>query len=500
MATCTSCGKPVPAQAKFCKACGATLSQPSPNGTFAPALSPPSTHVQQLSPGNSQAKGASPEPLLENCGACGELTPATSKFCRLCGQPRSSDLAQSAASKAFAPQPAPPKPAPSPSDNTARNPRPEKSNFAAASPFKPSSTSAGRPSAFKYAAVAAVATVALGGLAFGYYELRKHSHLSVPTVDPLVAPPPPSALPPTTSANQASDPSVSSLPPNPSPQDTSTPPTVTPPDSAQAQPNTSAKGNQEFTSSSPGQVNTQPRANMAHRPESFANNPIPPPPKSVPPPYQQAHDNSQQAFAAGRYIEPSDNCALYWARLASQQGDPASAQLESQVFDRMMTLVQSARSSHDYDSAASTLAKLASLFPDHAQIPPLINNIREDQAAYNRQIEQQKKAELLEEQTRQFTVRHRHLVRLVNFKPVYAYCEGTLKVTPDAITRFDCTSTTDPSGRCDHLNFPAGNIQEAHLNSDGTLHLSTRSGKFDFYGDANGIQSALQSSGALTHK
>jgi type IV pilus assembly protein PilA len=212
----------------------------------------------------------------------------------------------------------------------------------------------------------------------------------------------------------------------------------------------------------------------------------------APPPYQEAHTNAEQAFAAARYIDPPDGSALYWSRLAQQRGDPNAGQIEAQVLDKMTSSVQADRTAKNYDSAILTLSRLMQLFPDRAELRQMSSAISQEQDSYNRQVDQQRKAEALRAQTKQFRLRHRHVLGLgPGFKPMYAYCEGILRITPDARAQFDCTSA-DPRGRCDHFSLNRNELQNLRMNNDGGLHVETRSGKFDFYGDSGSIQGASQ--------
>ncbi len=165
----------------------------------------------------------------------------------------------------------------------------------------------------------------------------------------------------------------------------------------------------------------------------------------------------------------------------------------------MTATVQAARVARNYELATALLARLIPLFPDHPELQQMSANVRQDQEAFARQVEQQQKAEELQAQTKQFSLRHRHVVGL-GFPPVYAYCEGFLKITPDGMARFDCTRTTDPNGRCDHLVFRTGDLRELRTNKDGSLHMATQSGKFDFYGDSGSIQESLNALQSLVGK
>lgn len=225
-----------------------------------------------------------------------------------------------------------------------------------------------------------------------------------------------------------------------------------------------------------------------------------PPPPAVPP-YQQAHESAEQAFAAARYIEPLDDSALYWARRAKLQGDPAADQIEQQVLERMTATVQAARGARNNELATALLAKLTPLFPRSQELQQMNTTIRQEQEEYAKQIERQRQEAELRAQTKQFALRHRHVVGLQSLKPIYSYCEGILRITPDGIARFDCTRTADQRGRCDHVIFNAGDVKELRLNSDGSLHLAARSsGNFDFYGNPSAIQGSLDALRGLVRK
>jgi hypothetical protein len=214
-------------------------------------------------------------------------------------------------------------------------------------------------------------------------------------------------------------------------------------------------------------------------------------------PYQRAHNAAEQAFAAARYIDPPEDSALYWARAARQQGDPSADQVEQQVFDRMTATVQAARGARNHGLALALLEKLIPLFPDRAELPQMREAIQREQ---DTSVRLPSPPPPPPAQPKEFLLRHRHVIGLQNLKPVYSYCEGVLRITPDGLARFDCSRTADPRGRCDHVVFSAGDIQEVRANNDGSLHLAARSGNFDFYGNASVIESSLGALRTLARK
>lgn|GEM_PF-6080219 len=494
---CTSCGKPVPLNARFCKSCGATLAPPAPSPVRTAASSPISPLAAQSSPHNRPTTARSPEPPLENCPACGELIPVSSKFCKRCGQSRISTLTQPSSLAPSASRPTSTAPASSAPIDTDHQ---STSTTGASKPSRVSTSRSERPMYSerstwpKYVAISTIAVIALGGLAFGYSRFRKHSTSSTQAVDTPSAAPSSGPEPPAVDA-QPSTPSTSS--PGTSSQETSATPAPHTDLLMGAQPVPSTTANEQQPSTST-QTSPQPKINSIHRSESALSSATPLPPKpSMPPPYQQARESSQQAFAAGRYVEPTDNSALYWARLARQQGDPTAAQLEDQVFDRIMILVQSARNARDYQSATDSLAKLAPLFPDRQQIPQMLSSVREDQAAYNRQLETQR----IDAQTKRFSVRHRHISLLGAGSNAVYYCAGQIAISPDGTVKYDCAQTNDPSGRCDHVSIAPGSLKQVKVGYGDSIRLSTKGqGNFDFYGESAAIQAALQASGAQGQK
>jgi hypothetical protein len=159
--------------------------------------------------------------------------------------------------------------------------------------------------------------------------------------------------------------------------------------------------------------------------------------------------------------------------------------------DSVTAIVRSARATRNYDEATALINRLAALFPDHQELAQMSIDIRQEQQEYAKQVERERQAAELQAQTKQFPLRHRHLVK-VGFPPVYAYCYGVLKITPDGIARFDCTRTDDPRGRCDHIVLSPGNIKEVRANRDGSIRVATTSsGNLDFYGDTSAVQGSL---------
>jgi hypothetical protein len=114
-----------------------------------------------------------------------------------------------------------------------------------------------------------------------------------------------------------------------------------------------------------------------------------PPPPPVPRSYEQAHKKAEQALAAERYIDPPGDCALSWARRASQQGDPEAAQILQQVLSIMARKVQAARAARNYDQSVALLTRLAVLFPDHPELQQLSFAARQEQQEYARQLQRQ---------------------------------------------------------------------------------------------------------------
>lgn len=220
------------------------------------------------------------------------------------------------------------------------------------------------------------------------------------------------------------------------------------------------------------------------------------------PAYQQAHQNAEQALYASRFLEPPEDSALFWARKAKSLGDPAADPIEQQVFEKQMASVQDAMQAHDYARAQSQVSQLMHYFPDRPELQQMPNTIQQEQQRYAQQLEQQRRQAELEAQTKRFQFRHRHVAGfMANSGNAFYFCTGTLTVTPDGAARYDCASTNDPQGRCDHVTFPPGSLKEAKLKGDGSLHLASRqSGNFDFYGDANSVQQALSAIAPLVKK
>lgn len=92
-------------------------------------------------------------------------------------------------------------------------------------------------------------------------------------------------------------------------------------------------------------------------------------------------------------------------------------------------------------------------------------------------------------QQQSFSVRHRHRYMDQNYKIVDYYCSGTLSASPDGTVTYDCDQTEDPTSRCEHLSFAPGTLKQAKVGG-GKLHLASKQGNFDLYGNADDLQHA----------
>jgi hypothetical protein len=96
-----------------------------------------------------------------------------------------------------------------------------------------------------------------------------------------------------------------------------------------------------------------------------------------------------QAFALERYIEPPEDNALSWARMAGVQGDPEAPQIERQILSKMAQKVQQARAVRNYDLSVALLTKLAALYPDHPELQGLCIEAQQERQEYAKQGQRQ---------------------------------------------------------------------------------------------------------------
>jgi hypothetical protein len=213
------------------------------------------------------------------------------------------------------------------------------------------------------------------------------------------------------------------------------------------------------------------------------------PAKASGPAFAQAHANAEQAFAASQYLNPPDGSALFWARKAKSLGDPVAAQIEQDVFNKLMSDFTAARQSHSYDQAQAQLYQIASSFPEHTELRHLQDEVHQEQQHYSQQMDEQRRQAETAAQTKKFAVQHRHGTG-------ESSCTGTITVTPDGVGHYDC-STPDSKGRCEHVVFGADSLKEVKVRGDGSLHVATRQqGNFDFTGADMTVRDA---STALVH-
>lgn len=433
---CQHCGDPLKPGAKFCKSCGKQVSL----AASTPAATPIQTAVPILSHEEAPlAKTAAPPPSVMSPVPVPPIEPRHE----------------------IRPVMAAPQPLPlsRPATQPAREPQ-----ITTVPVRKPSATKLGFW-AHKKIVLSAVAVLAVVGAGLTYWRvLRKPAAHNAPIIEgPLASQPAPTPQTPTTE----------------------TQPTTQPAQPAQTETQEAAGA----ASATPN-VTTATSTATSAKPSRSASRPTP---AQVSQPYEQAHQNAEQALYSSRYLEPAEDSALFWARKAKSLGDPAADSVEQQVFDKQMAAVQGAIQAHDYAGARTQVSQLTHYFPGRSELQQIPSTIQQEEQKYNQQLEQQRRQAELEAQTKHFQFRHRHVTAFaVNSNSAVSFCTGTLTVTPDGTVRYDCSSSNDPQGRCDHITFPPGSLKEAKLKGDGSLHLASRqSGNFDFYGDANNVQQAL---------
>jgi ribosomal protein L40E len=453
---CAVCGHVAASPARFCRNCGATLQERDrPSGPTGPltAVPPPSSPA---------VPSQSTEPLTHAnpCPHCGAPVRVGAKFCRSCGKPPSTML----------PRAAPP-------PLSARGTR-DVPSVARVSPSLGTARlhpHAGLSRKGRLVWVAGLSMFVLVSGAIGYVKIHK----------PVLSDRGNKELP------EAGG-SANSVALQPAPTGRAPQPSAPPGSEPASGPPAQTQGSVHFVGKSSRAAVT------VQNPQRTAEAQLPAP---AVPAYQQAHANAEQALAAERYIDPPDDCALFWARKARQQGDPGMDQIEQQVLDKEVATVQVARAAQNYDLATTLLTKLKTLFPDHPELEQMTLMIQQEQQEHAKPPERQLQKVEPQMQTKQFLLRHRHMVGVQGFKPLYSYCEGFLSIAANGTARFDCTRTADPRGRCDHVALNPGDIKEVRPNRDGSIHLVTASsGNLDFYGDPSAIQGATDALRAVVRR
>jgi double zinc ribbon protein len=464
---CPFCGVEVRPGAKFCASCAAPLGQ-------APAAAPAAVEMT----------------ICVNCGAQAK---ADTKFCKSCGKAVSSGtpevtpdlmptamMASPVQPVAFpSPPPASPPQAPGIAE-PARSPRPLAPTpprmeppaaprlVAKSETTKPVPGTQPSGGGNKILVITSVVALALVGAGLVYkFVLHKPTVQSTPAVEATVT------AQPATSTHVGT-----------SPDTATTNPDAQPPVDAQTQQPTDATA-AGTTAGGKSQAGENGGAAPARLPKR-------PPPKPAAPGYAQAHANAEQALAASQYLNPPDGSALFWARKAQTLGDPGAAQIEQQIFTKLMADITAARQSHIYDQAQAQLYQLASNFPDHTELRQMQDDIHREQQRYTTQIAEQRRQAELQAQTKKFAVQHRHGAGS-------SFCTGIITVTPDGVAKYDC-NTADSSGRCEHVTFAAGSLKEVKLKGDGSLHVATRQqGNYDFSGAEFATKDAAATLGSLVN-
>lgn len=245
---------------------------------------------------------------------------------------------------------------------------------------------------------------------------------------------------------------------------------------------------------------------------------------------QQMLQKGERALSSGHLFRPRDNSAFYWAKQAEQSGNSEAAGLEKKILDAATRQIQRLKDQQNFAAASTLLSQAMEAYPNRSELTELRASIQSEQQQNNQPQQTQSDAQH-QQQTQvqadanrpaqqptasqpaqqappqtpppvappiqrqpQFqgvslTVEHRH----VSFRDKFgrAFCVGKLTISSSGLIRYDCTQTQDE--RCDHVSFSASDVKEAKLNRQGGLHIATKNmGNWDFYGQPQQIQSAMQ--------
>ncbi|GEM_PF-1283195 len=199
---------------------------------------------------------------------------------------------------------------------------------------------------------------------------------------------------------------------------------------------------------------------------------------------------AEQAYQSGKFLDPSDSSALYFARQVRllDRNHGGAADIENRVFQVMFNRAQAARQGHSFDEALDQVNRLIALFPERSELYSLKQAIVNEQQQYAEEQERLRKEQerrAIEAQFKKFTFRHRHMYTKPGdyFPTLVAWCVGVMTVQPAGTVSFDCERTEDQyQGQCHHVVFPLGSINA--LRGGGSLHLSVKGqGNYDFFGE-----------------
>lgn len=191
-------------------------------------------------------------------------------------------------------------------------------------------------------------------------------------------------------------------------------------------------------------------------------------------------------MAQNRILEPHNDCALYWAILARQGGNPDGAAIENQIDTFERAQIKLLYGQNNLQGADGIVNDMLAFYPGNQEL-------MQDKAT----IEQQAGGGSTGVAKR-ILVNHRHVNLLRGAQQ--AYCQGTLTIGSDGSVSYYCTKTFDPSGRCDRVTFPKGSIKTAKM-SGTELHLEVdHQGNWDFFGANNDISAAYEAISPLAIK
>jgi serine/threonine protein kinase len=119
-----------------------------------------------------------------------------------------------------------------------------------------------------------------------------------------------------------------------------------------------------------------PAPKPAHAPKQPVSHPKPP--EAQPDQGQQMYQKAQDAISKGRYFEPTNDCALYWAIQARKAGNANGQALENQIAQVYKARVTQYYNGGNYAAALALVNAMLKFYPDN---PSLLKEQKRFQAA-----------------------------------------------------------------------------------------------------------------------
>ena len=220
----------------------------------------------------------------------------------------------------------------------------------------------------------------------------------------------------------------------------------------------------------------------------------PPPPPAAPDPLQKA----QEYYVSQRLLSPPYDCALSWAKKATEMKNPQGPAMEKRIQQEVHGQFAESLQSKNYSQASSLLSQIEGFYP-----PGTFQSWRSElDTATAKPAPAPPPPTVTKEPTptvassgsgsHSFKAEHRHIEKIGSIftkrtgEPTEWYYQGTLTIDSAGMITFRCQSVSVPHQACEaDIEIAPGDIRK--LDVSNRVHIGTTKGNYDFVADGHAM-------------